>query len=133
MAAGEELQINTYVTTNLLGGPHVAMDAHGNFVMTWPSRGSPDSDSSGLSGQGRCYAANGTALGDQFQINTYTTNDQGASQAAFDADGRFVVVWRSEGSSSTDTFGFSAQGQRFAPLGIIFADGFESGDISAWD
>ncbi len=56
-------------------------------------------------------------------------------------DGDFVVVWASElfiplaarsadGWRGSDGSGSSIQGQRFSvPL---FADGFESGDTSAW-
>ena len=49
---------------------------------------------------------------------------------ALDGSGGFVVVWDSNGSSGTDTSYLSVQGQRYAPP--IFADGFESGDTSAW-
>ncbi len=46
-------------------------------------------------------------------------------------DGDFVVVWQSAGSSGSDSSSFSVQGQRFVPS-LIFTDGFESGDTSAW-
>ena len=36
---------------------------------------------------------------------------------AADADGDFVVVWESDGSSGTDTSGDSIQGQRYASDG----------------
>ena len=36
---------------------------------------------------------------------------------SLDADGDFVVVWNSVGSSGTDTDGFSIQGQRYASNG----------------
>src|SRR5262245_61890816 len=62
--------------------------------------------------------------GPQFQVNTYTTNSQPASSVAADADGDFVVVWESRGSSSGDTSGASIQGQRYdsagSPLGSQF-------------
>lgn len=42
----------------------------------------------------------------------------------------FVVTWTSLGSNGDDSSGHSIQGQRYVlPL---FADGFESGDLSAW-
>src|SRR5688500_9367916 len=36
-------------------------------------------------------------IGDQFQVNTYTTNGQGWPAVAMDGDGDFVVVWLSYG------------------------------------
>ena len=51
---------------------------------------------------------------------------------AVEAGGDFVVVWGSYGSGGTDTAYFSIQGQRYADPTSIFADGFESGDTSAW-
>lgn len=46
------------------------------------------------------------------------------------ADGNFVAVWASFGSGGTDTSDQSIQ-MRLLTVGI-FADGFESGDTSAW-
>ena len=126
-ALGGEFQVNTY-TTSSQGPPAVAMHADGHFVVIWDGDGSGDSDP-GV--QGQCYASDGTALGGEFQVNTYTTSGQGGASVALDADGDFVVAWGSDGSVGSDSSGDSIQGQRFT-LGI-FADGFESGDTSAWN
>jgi hypothetical protein len=63
-------------------------------------------------------------VGAEFQINTYTTNDQALDSAhsiAADAGGNFVVVWESNGQdgSGTGIFAqrFNAGGQR---LGVEF-------------
>jgi hypothetical protein len=53
----------------------------------------------------------------QFQVNTYTTFTQYYAQVASAADGSFVVVWQSLGSSGTDTSQKSIQGQRYASNG----------------
>ena len=57
--------------------------------------------------------------GAQFQVNTYTTSHQTTpfGSVAVDADGDFVVVWISNGSSGTDTDVRSVQGQRYASNG----------------
>ncbi len=127
-AAGVEFQVNTY-TTSYQGHPSVAMHPDGHFVVVWDSDGSSGSDPI-FSVQGQCYASDGTALSSEFQVNTYTTDAQGGAAVALAADGDFVVVWSSDGSGGSDSSGDSIQGQRFT-LGI-FADGFESGDTSAW-
>ncbi|HEY8153167.1 MAG TPA: hypothetical protein VII72_03470 [Myxococcota bacterium] len=113
---GGEFQVNTYTT----GGQHdgsVAAEASGDFVVVWESIGSSGTDSIGYSIQGQRYASNGSAQGAQFQVNTYTTSDQSGPSVAADADGDFVVVWHSAGSSGTDTSAYSIQGQRFASNG----------------
>ena len=52
-------------------------------------------------------------LSEQFQINTYTTSNQNGVSVAVEASGAIVVVWQSNGSSGSDTDGYSVQGQRF--------------------
>lgn len=127
---GPEAQINTY-TTGDQRTPDVAADREGNFLVVWRSEGSSGNDNSGKSIQGRAYASNGLPVGPDFQINTYTTNDQISPSVEIDARGYGTVVWASDGSSGSDVMEYSIQGQRFA-VPFIFGNGFESGDTSAW-
>ena len=66
---------------------------------------------------GQRYASDGSPQGAEFQVNTYTTSSRASPSVAADADGDFVVVWQSYGSSGTDTSGYSVQGQRYASDG----------------
>ncbi len=109
---GGEFQVNTY-TTGAGDQPQVAMDIDGDFVVAWSSQFSQGTDSSNSSIQGRRFASNGSALGAQFQVNTYTTVDQSGPSVSLDGDGDFVVVWDSGGSAGTDTSFYSIQGQRY--------------------
>ncbi len=127
---GGEFQVNAYTTSSQLN-PSVAVEPQGDFVVVWTSYGSYGTDSSGESIQGQRYDSGGAPVGGQFQVNAYTTTSQRRPAMAADAQGSFVVVWRSNGSYGTDTSDGSIQGQRFAGL-QIFTDGFESGDTSAW-
>jgi hypothetical protein len=117
---GAQFQVNTY-TTQSQQAPSVGVDADGNFVVVWQSRGSAGSDLD-YSVQGQSYDASGNMVGAQFQVNTYTTGSQGESfsgpEIAVDTNGDFVVVWSSEGSSGSDTSFRSIQGQRFAGFGF---------------
>ena len=120
---GDEFQINTYTD----GGqyfPAVASDPEGNFVAVWQSDGSYGTDSSNFSIQGQRYASDGLPIGDEFQINTYTSNRQEFASVAMDGAGAFVVVWASSGSYETDLFNPSIQGQRYdsggSPIGNQF-------------
>ena len=109
---GAQFQVNTY-TTNFQEFPSIAADADGDFVVVWMSDGSSGGDTSNYSIQGQRYNSAGSAVGSQFQVNTYTTNYQDFPWVAADADGDFVVVWQSFGSSGSDTSYHSVQGQRF--------------------
>jgi hypothetical protein len=115
---GPQFQVNTY-TTSGQRYPAVAGDADGDFVVVWASIGSSGTDPTGYSVQGQRYASDGSTRGAQFQVNTYTTSNQGAASVAADAVGDFVVTWTSDGSSGTDTSGFSIQGQRYASDGSL--------------
>jgi hypothetical protein len=95
---GSEFQVNTY-TTNSQWDPAVGMDADGNFVISWTSHGQ-DCSSYGIYAQQ--YNANGTAMGSEFQVNTYTTENQWESSIAMDNDGDFVIVWASYEQDGSD-------------------------------
>ena len=87
---GARIRVNTY-TTNSQRNPSVAMDSAGNFVVVWESSGQ-DGSSSGIFGQ-RVDAA-GVLLGDEFQVNTSTVDDQILPAVAMGASGNFLVVWQ---------------------------------------
>lgn len=118
VAQGGEFQVNAY-STNYQWLPAVAVDGEGDFVVVWQSMGASSGDTAGYSLHAQRYSAAGTALGDAFQVNSYTTSDQTASAVAVDADGDFVVVWKSTGSSFGDNSLGSIQGQRFRVTGDL--------------
>ncbi|MCP3964611.1 MAG: hypothetical protein GY719_42825 [bacterium] len=128
-AAGGEFQVNTF-TTNTQDAPAVAMDAGGNVVVVWHSLGSAGTDSSTFSVHRQRYTANGSALGGELQVNTYTTDAQRYPSVGASADGLFVVAWQSLGSAGTDTSVYSVQ-QTSGEI-VLFTDGCESGDTTAW-
>jgi hypothetical protein len=109
---GAEFQVNTYTTQSQIHAA-VAADADGDFVVVWDSNGSTGTDTSYRSIQGQRYNSAGSKRGTEFQINTFTTNYQRFPSVAADAEGNFVVVWHSYGSSGTDTSSYSIQGQRY--------------------
>ena len=65
------------------------------------------------------------ALGGEFQVNTYTTSQQSNPAVARDADGDFVVVWGSMGSSGTDTDYGSIHSQRYNSAGAAQGGEFQ--------
>ncbi len=86
---GDEFQVNTHTTLDQLN-PSVAMDTDGDFAVVWESVGQ-DGDSSGIFSQR--YSNDGTLVGLEFQVNTFTTSYQSWPLVAMDAGGDFVVVW----------------------------------------
>ena len=126
---GSQFQVNSY-TTSYQERPAVAADFRGNFVVVWASDGSDGTDTD-YSIQARYYDSQGVPLGGQFQVNSYTTSTQDSPSVVADTMGNFVVVWQSDGSGGTDTDGSSIHAQRYS-TGVMFADGFESGDTAAW-
>ena len=125
---GEQFQINTY-TPNEQGQPSVAMDAAGNFAVAWTSDGSSGSDLLDDSVQAQFFSADGKRLAGEFRVNALTLGDQGQPAVALGATGELTVVWTSDVSSGTDSSETSVQR---TSVQLIFADGFESGDTSAW-
>jgi len=107
--AGAEFVVNSF-TTGLQAFAKVASQPGGGFVVVWTSI----QPVIGADVFGRRFDAAGTAIGLQFQINTYTTGTQARPSVASDSAGNFVVAWRSQqGVSGYETFA-----QRFSTSGV---------------
>lgn len=120
---GSEFRVNTYTTGNQ-ELPAVAVGGSGDFVVVWISD-AQDGSQTGIFGQR--FSSDGSRIGDEFQVNSYTTSQQIYPRVARGAAGNFVVAWDSytqDGSS----FGVFAQ----QVAGSIFADGFNAADACAW-
>ena len=128
-ALGGQFQVNSYTTSSQVR-PAVSRDADGDFVVVWVSYGSSGGDTSLNSIQGQRYEASGAALAGQFQVNTFTTSGQSDPSVALSADGDFVVVWHSNGSSGSDTGSYSIQGQRFRVTGELVGRVFLDADAN---
>ena len=122
--AGPAFQVNSHSTYSQ-SEPAVATNANGDFVVVWNGFGSPGDDDYSDSVKGRRFLANGTPQGDDFQVNTYTTQMQAYADVAFSQNGEFLVVWTGEGSTGSDDSMFSIQGRRFASDGTAFGDDFQ--------
>jgi hypothetical protein len=108
--AGGEFQVNNY-TTGYQGQAAAAMAADGNFVVVWQSFGQ---DGSGEAIVGRRFDAAGVPHGGEFQVNTYTTNNQQDPAVAMSRHG-FVVVWTSLGQDGND---YAIVGRRYDAAGV---------------
>ena len=102
---GIEFRVNTYTYSTQLD-PALAMDSAGNFVVTWESY---SQDGSGDGVYGQRYGTDGTPLGDEFQVNTYTSSNQRQPDVAMNSTGSFVVAWASSGQDTAYTGVYAQQ------------------------
>ncbi len=121
---GSEFQVNSH-TERFQVGATVAMHPDGRFVVAWGSHTSAGNDLSYRSRQARLFDVAGTPIGEDFQVNTYTTQRQYGAKLAMDAAGDFVVVWESRGSAGSDTSFSSVQARRFNSSGAPLGDDFQ--------
>ena len=107
-AITEEFIINTYTSGNQ--GNHVKVDrpdggddtaieslAEGQFVVTWKSQ-NQDGDQDGVYAQR--FDDDGSKLGSEFQINTYTNSYQHNVFVENLSDGEFIASWQSNGQDA---------------------------------
>lgn len=98
---GGEFQVNTYTTASQFF-PDVAIALDGDFVVAWNSEGSNGDDNEARSIQAQLFSSDGSTMGGEFQVNSYTTSNQEYPTVAMDADGNFTVAWESIGSNGSD-------------------------------
>lgn len=84
--AGPEFQVHTQVV-GAQGGPDVAMDASGNFLVAWGSA----TFSSATSGEfAQRFDSTGNPIGGQFRVGNLASSRR---SVAMTPDGRFIIAW----------------------------------------
>jgi len=100
--------------------PDVAMDDLGRFVVVWDEKGRGGQDI-----YGRIFAANGTPLGDAFEIAGEPDAGEALTNAcvAMDSVGNFTVCWNWQSGHQSDIFirRYDAAGTALGPAGRINA------------
>jgi len=119
---GPEFRVNTY-TTDLQFAPSVGADASGYFVVAWSSGGYGGTPADVVAQR---FVSDGTPLGPEFRVNTYTTYGQYRPAVAATA-GSFIIVW--DGSGLNDTSGVF--GQRFFSTGAPQGPEFRANTVTA--
>ena len=113
-AVGSPFLVNQ-TTAGPQDDPAVAMDANGDFVVTWTSADSRDVDGGIFA---RRFNVQGVALTGDIQVNSTTANRQENSNVAMDGSGNFVVVWQSD---QQDGNSWGVFGRRFAANGTALS------------
>jgi hypothetical protein len=116
---GNEFQINTEASEEQRL-PSISSLEDGGFVVIWDSANQESIDSYGVFGQR--YDANGNTVGNEFQVNNETNENQFSAAVAGLADGGFVVTWQSD-EQDGDDYGIYAQ--RYDASGNTVAGEFQ--------
>jgi len=87
---GEEFQVNATSSGNQ-AEPAVAMDAAAGFVVAWQGPGLIEEDREDIFAQR--FDPNGSAVGEEFRVNSHTDDQQLFPSVALNDDGTFIVVW----------------------------------------
>lgn len=111
VARGIEFRVNTD-TGSSQSASSVATLTNGSYVVTWSSW-PQDGDGNGIYAQR--YGANGIAQGNEFRVNTYTTDDQSNPSITALTNGGFVVTWTSFGQDGSEE---GIYGQRYDAHGV---------------
>ncbi|MDZ4217224.1 MAG: GEVED domain-containing protein, partial [Candidatus Gracilibacteria bacterium] len=89
---GDEFLVNTNVASFNKERPEITVASDGRFVITWQSNGQ-DGDVTGV--YARRFDSSGNPVGNEFQVNTVTTNAQQYPDVAIGDNGDFIIVWES--------------------------------------
>jgi hypothetical protein len=122
-AKGDQFLVNQY-TPNLQNEPSVAMDAAGDFAVTWTSYGQNGAYDGVYA---RCFDLQGTAETSEIQVNTSVLARQDHSDVAMDQNGDFAVVWEGYGQSGGP---WNVYGQRFNVAGAKQGSQFQINQYS---
>lgn len=111
---GSEIRVTDNPTATY---PSVAMDADGDFVVTW-SQLDPDPYQGNAVVDWNVYARRYTHAGIDmslpWQVNSEVQEAQRFSTVAMDAEGDFVITWQ---SYAQDESGYGIYAQRYSPAG----------------
>lgn len=123
---GEEFLINDR-TDRSQNRPDITALSNGSFVATWNSSGQ-DGNEYGIFA--KLFDANGSSLGSEFQVNSFTEDNQIKPTVTSLADGGFVITWRSLGQDSDD---FGVYGQKYSASGQKVGSEFQINSFATGD
>ncbi|MEQ1762822.1 MAG: peptidoglycan DD-metalloendopeptidase family protein [Pyrinomonadaceae bacterium] len=125
-AGSGEFQISSSVISAQFVS-HIASGANGDFIVAWHSS---QQDGSGFGVYARRYDTSGNPIGSEFQVNTFTANNQFVPRIGRDATGSFTIVWESQ---NQDGSGYGIYGQRYNASGVSLGSEFRINTTTAND
>ena len=120
-ARGGEILVNTTTARNQIF-PAVAIDADGDFAVTWTSYGQDGDAAAEANVYMRLFRANGTPLTPEVLVNTTTAGTQKWSSVARDADGDLAITWTGFGQDGDSVNEGNIYMRRFTAEGVPLGD-----------
>ena len=120
---GKEFRVNTTVQSSQLE-PVVKGLANGRFLVTWDDYSASGADTSAAAVRGQLFTAAGVKLGDEFVVNTNTTNNQNNTAIAELTNGRYVVAWTDRSQVGGDASSSAIKSQIYNANGTTFGSEF---------
>ena len=114
--AGGEFVVNA-TTVLQQWNPQIAALEGGGFVVTWHDSSFSGGDTSSPGVRAQVFAADGTPVGGELQVNTTTTGGQGTQQITALEGGGFVITWEDWSQTGGDTSDRAIRAQVFAADG----------------
>lgn len=125
VAQGGEFRVNTF-TTNDQSSPSVAMDASGDFVITWVSYAQVQSPYGAIySIYAQRYNAAGVAQGSEFKVNSTEPSQNYSPAVAMDATGNFVITWSNTIFDNLRDPFMHIEAKRYNASGVVVQDQFD--------
>ncbi len=121
---GSEFIVNSF-TSESQKNPTIAMNPDGDFVVTWFDRHDDIMGDLQDDIKAQLYSADGSPQGSEFQVNTFTSDQQFKQEVAMDANGNFVVTWVNYDDQDGHYYGIFAQRYRPTPEILISANNQE--------
>jgi parallel beta-helix repeat protein len=107
--------------------PSINALSNGGFVATWNSWGQ-DGNEYGIFA--RIFNANANPVGNEFQVNSFNSDNQIKPAVTDLSDGGFVITWRSLGQSAND---FGVYGQKYNASGQRVGSEFQVNSFATAD
>lgn len=125
----DEFAVATRPRSAPSAGFGLAIGASGTGFAVWSAYGSSGTDTSATSVQARRWIHGDGFVGEQIQLNSYTSGYQQDASIAAAPDGTFVVTWRDTGLRDIVLRRLAASGE---PVGDEVAMGIQAGGASGW-
>lgn len=110
---GTEIQVNTVGTSATHSRPTVTALANGQFVVSWADFRTIGDDVSGSGIRAQLFNADGSKAGDEFLVNSTTTNSQMEAAITALPNGEFVATWQDHSGSGSRNPGTEIRAQIF--------------------
>jgi len=129
---GSEFQVNSTIN-NFQEFPTITGLAGGGFVVAWNDGSLQNGDSSGTGVKAQVFAADGTRVGTEFQVNSTTLNFQDFPTITGLAGGGFAIAWSDASGTGGDSSGSSIKAQIYASDGSPVGGEFLVNSVTASD